>query len=166
MSEPAPVPDHEPSIRPDPHHEDSLDDRSGAWVRIVVAGCALLLCAAVIGGFVWLLDAPVLVPVTGRVKFGDKSLKTGFVTAIPVRGGLAALSALDAEGNFDLMTNGVRGAYTGEHKLTVQAMTPGMPPKPIVPQEYADEWTTPLTMKVKKGESNHFEFEITEDESR
>jgi hypothetical protein len=108
----------------------------------------------------WIVDRPVLVPVTGRVTCDGKPPPDAVVVTVPVDGGLGGLSGLDADGKFRLQTNGAEGAFTGEHKLLVKSYTRGMPPKPLVAAKYLDEATTPLTIRVRKGHANHFEFEI------
>src|SRR5262245_7852011 len=127
----------------------------------LLAGGIVFACgAAIVAGVFWVMDRPVLVPVSGRIRFSGRSLENAFVLAIPNRGSQSALSPLDADGNFSLMTNGADGALTGEHKLVVKAFSGGMPPKSLVPAKYSEETLTPWTIKVKKGAVNHFEFEI------
>ena len=152
--------DHDVPVTPNPAGAASPDLRPLWWQPIVTGGVALLVCAAFIGAIIWYLDQPVLVTTTGRVTSEGKPLDNAFVMSIPVNGGGTAVSAVDVDGKFKLETNGVEGAYTGQHKLLVRAFTHDMPPKPTIPAKYLDETTTPLTIHVKQGEPNYFEFEI------
>src|SRR5262245_25031857 len=161
MSDPSPQPvspDQPPGQQPG--RATSLDLRPWRWQPILSGGVTLLILALLVGGILWFLDEPVLVEVTGRVTCEGKPLKDGVVTTMPVKGGLGAISGFDAEGNFRLKTNGAEGAFTGEHKLAVKRYTRDMPPKPLVPGKYLDEATSPLSIRVKKGAVNHFEFDI------
>ncbi|MCX7418184.1 MAG: hypothetical protein NT013_01435 [Planctomycetia bacterium] len=121
---------------------------------------------AVLGVTLWLLESwlrePELVPVTGQIQYDGKPLSNGFVVSIPTRGGLSALSALDDEGRFDLSTNGVPGASVGTHRLTVQAYTREMPPRPRIPAKFGSVDQTPLRLSVKKSAANHFDFQLDE----
>jgi hypothetical protein len=161
MSEPSPLqaPDDQ-QVAPEPARESSLDLRPSRWQPILAGGFTLLVIAVLAGGIMWVIDQPVLVPVTGRVTCEGRALKDAIVMTVPVKGGLGGLSSLDADGNFKLETNGAEGAYTGEHKFLVKSFTLSMPPKPLVAVKYLDESTTPLTIHVKDGKVNHFEFEI------
>lgn len=103
---------------------------------------------------------PALVPVTGRVLYRGKPLPDGFVVTSPLGGGTPALSAFDAEGGFELTTNGISGARVGVHRLAVRAYTRDMPPTPIVPAIYISAETSPLTIVVENGGRNYFEFEL------
>jgi hypothetical protein len=161
MSESMPTADrNEASPPPEPLANPSQELRQTRLWPFLAGGLLFFVGAAIVAGVIWVMDRPVLVPVSGRIRFDGPSLDNAFVLAIPNRGGQAALSPLDADGNFSLMTNGADGALTGEHRLVVKAFTRGMPPQLIVPSKYADEATTPWTIKVKKGAANHFEFEI------
>lgn len=124
------------------------------WVGLAVV------CLAVVSGLNILFSVPELVPVTGRVLYQGKTLSDGFVMSSPTRGGESALSGLDKEGRFDLFTNGVPGASVGTHRFVVRAYTRGMPPTLIIPGIYISAETTPLTIVVKKGARNHFEFDL------
>ena len=162
MSDSLPSADHN-EASPPPHQplaNPSQELRQTRVWPLLAGGLVVVAGAAIIAGLFWVMDRPVLVPVSGRIRFSGPSLENGFVLAIPNRGGQSALSPLDAEGNFSLTTDGADGALTGEHKLVVRAFTGGMPPKPIVPSKYSEETTTPWTINVKKGAANHFEFEI------
>src|SRR5262245_12508466 len=86
--------------------EEPLDLRPWPWQPIVSGIFTVAACALIGAGIWWLLDEPDLVPVTGRITCDGKPLKDGIVTTVPVRGGMGALSPLDAAGNFKLETNG------------------------------------------------------------
>src|SRR5262245_6286098 len=161
MSESLPSADqNEASPPPEPVAKPSQNLGSTRLWPILAGGLVFVCGAAIVAGVFWVMDQPVLVPVSGRIRFSGRTLENAFVLAIPNRGGQSALSPLDADGNFSLMTNGADGALTGEHKLVVKAFSGGMPPKPIVPAKYSEAATTHWTIKVTKGPANHFEFEI------
>lgn len=122
------------------------------WLSL--AGVILTACF----GLTFFFSEPEMVSVTGRVLYQGKTLPDGFVISSPVRGGESALSALDSEGGFNLSTNGTPGAAVGTHRFMIRAYTREMPPVPIIPGMYTSPQTTPLTIVVKQGARNHFEF--------
>ena len=127
------------------------------WRLLAIAVVAL---GSILGlSAIWLRE-PELVPVTGRVLYQGEPLSEGFVVSLPIRGGLSALSKLDDEGRFDLSTNGVPGAAVGTHRMTVQAYTREMPPRPRIPAQYVSAERTPLKLVVKKGAANYFDFQL------
>jgi hypothetical protein len=74
---------------------------------------------------------------------------------------MGGIGFVDAEGRFDLMTNGQMGAYVGRHKVMVLLMS-GVPPRSLLPAEYGTASTTPLEMNVTGDpEQNQFEFHLT-----
>lgn len=145
---------HVPSIAPP---QCRPGRRQSTFVIAIVL--ALICLVVIIGLNIW-FSVPELVPVTGRVLYQGKTLPDGFVMSSPIRGGESAISGLDSEGGFDLSTNGTPGAFVGTHRFVVRAYTRDMPPTPVVPGIYTSAETTPLTIVVKKGARNHFEFDI------
>jgi hypothetical protein len=133
--------------------------RSGWPLLLLVIG---VLVGSGVGAWVIWGREPELVAVTGKILYRGEPLTGGFVVSFPVRKGESALSALDETGHFDLSTNGVPGAAVGPHRLTVQAYTREMPPQPRIPAKYGTTAHTPLTLVVKKGAANHFEFRLDE----
>ena len=106
---------------------------------------------------------PQLVPVTGEVQYQVKPMTVGFVSTRYLDGqGGTTLGSLDSEGRFSLSTNGVPGAFVGRHKVLVQCFDVSVfPPKSIIPEKYAQEGATPLTIKVTSSkEKNHFSFKV------
>jgi hypothetical protein len=127
---------------------------------VIATVIGLLILGGVGFAFSYLWDKPTMVPVTGRIMVNGEPLATGFVMAKRVRDQTMSISGLDKEGRFVLSTNGTDGAWTGTHKLVVRAMTNEMPPSSLIPGKYTDESTTPLSIDVRIGSENHFEFDI------
>jgi hypothetical protein len=113
----------------------------------------VLICGG-IGGGAWLLygelqGAPAKYPFNGQVLFNGKPVTTGSVMTERVGDKFdAALGFLDSEGRFSLETNGEPGASAGTHKVIISSMSPGFPPRPLVPSIYVDLKSTPLTLEV------------------
>jgi hypothetical protein len=106
---------------------------------------------------------PQLVPVTGEVRYEGKPMTVGFVSTRYLDGqGGTTLGPLDSEGRFSLSTNGVPGAFVGQHKVLVLCFDGSVfPPRSIIPEKYAQEAATPLMIKVTSSkEKNHFLFKI------
>lgn len=133
--------------------------QSRRWLPVALGVVAV---SGILGALALWPRQPELVTVTGKILYGGIPLSNGFVVCFPSSGGESALSALDDEGGFDLATNGVPGAAVGTHRLTVQAYTREMPPQPRIPAKYTSEKSTPLRILVKKGEPNHFQFQLEE----
>src|SRR5581483_5962185 len=99
-------------------------------------------------------------PVKGKVVLGSAPLTTGTVVFhADQQEGNATLheprGAIDAEGNFEVMTAGKKGAPAGRYKVTILAqkkpITPGDPYARLewlVAKEYTSPATTPLTLEV------------------
>ena len=130
---------------------------------------AILIVLCLVGlawGLGWLeplIDAasPVLCPVTGTIQYNGKPLTTGFVRTICERGGmLGALGPINADGTFELNTNGVPGAYTGRHRVVVLYMDGGMPPKSLLPEKYTDPRSSPLTIHVSRNRPNKVQLAV------
>lgn len=134
-------------------------------IRILVS---VLTIAAIGGGgyFLWDLQSapPALVAFTGRVLYNGQPVRTGGVLTEHSNTSLmGAVGALNENGEFTLMTNNEPGAYVGQHKLAVSAMSGGSPPVPIVPGRYTQPGSTPLRLTVSADPAaNHAEF-ILED---
>jgi hypothetical protein len=97
-----------------------------------------------------------LVPASGSVTAAGKPLPFGIVTFTPdaAKGNKARFSPignLDANGKFELKTNGQPGAPLGSYRVTIATDVPGVtPPGKSVPiaQKYRDPATTPLKAEV------------------
>jgi hypothetical protein len=62
---------------------------------------------------------PALGQVKGKVTFFGKPYTKGIVTFTPSGGGPGGISQTDANGEYDIWTNGKRGAVVGSHKVSV-----------------------------------------------
>lgn len=117
-----------------------------------VLATVLLLGGLAGGVFVYMTQEkklPALVEFSGQIFYQGKPLTTGGIFTETIEPGLiGAVGALDSDGRFTLMTNGVPGAYTGRHRLAVSAMSSGSPPQPIVPAHYTQPRTSPLFIDV------------------
>lgn len=148
--------------------DGSQADSSGSQFNIIRVLLTLLIIAVVAGGgyLVWELQSapPELVAFTGRVLYKGQPVTTGGVLTERIDDTLmGAVGVLNENGEFTLMTNGEPGAYVGEHKLAVSAMSGGSPPVPIVPGHYTQPGTTPLRLVVKSDPSaNKAEFILEE----
>ena len=143
-------------------------DSPGSQFNIIRVLLTLVIIAVVSGGgyFVWELQSapPKLVAFTGRVLYKGLPVSVGGVlTELADSALMGAVGALNENGEFTLMTNGEPGAYVGEHKLAVSAMSGGSPPVPIVPGHYTQPSTTPLRLVVTSDPSaNRAEFILEE----
>jgi hypothetical protein len=66
---------------------------------------------------------------------------------------IAASGSLDATGHYRLVSNGKPGVPAGKYKVVVTAVPPGtgdrdVVKRPAVPNRYAGEKTTPLSVEV------------------
>jgi hypothetical protein len=122
----------------------------GAWALLwVVSGC---------GGN----PGERFVPVAGKVRLNGKPLGVGAVSFRPdaSRGNKSMhipTGTIDAQGNYELVTVGKKGAPPGWYKVLVFADAntppPGVPAHPIPPRwmtavKYTDEQTTDLFLEV------------------
>lgn len=127
---------------------------------------------------------PQRAPVAGSVTFNGQPVSEGTVTFFPTAG-RAALGKIQADGTFRLTTyDEGDGALLGEHRVTIEAVkvTGGASPQSfeeelrfgqtgqatvasvverLVPQEYAQRATSPLTASVQRGE-NRIDFHLPE----
>ncbi|MSR56994.1 MAG: carboxypeptidase regulatory-like domain-containing protein [Planctomycetaceae bacterium] len=128
---------------------------------MIFGGGGLLFAAGLIWFIIAMLkDDGTLVTVTGRVTMQGQPVENGFIMVASAQGGQSALSAFDADGKFDLATEGAQGVRVGTYKVVVRAFTRAMPPQSTVRSIYTEATTTPLTMKVEKAGVNHFEFDL------
>jgi len=129
-----------------------------AGLVLVVAGCG--------GGDT--APALSLVPVSGKVTMKDGTpLTEGIVHLWPQVESETAVypgGSIGADGNYELMTDGKKGAPLGKYKITVSTKTPpgpGSPPPPILDPtkpppkpppdlnvKYTDRFKTELTYEV------------------
>ena len=119
-------------------------------VRVLV----LLLLAVIVTGGVYVSlfmerGPRPLYPFSGQVLLNGKPVTVGAVMTqcIDDEYGVG-IGELDSEGRFTLNTNGVNGVTEGTHRVAVSSMAPGIPPRPLVPNKYLNQNTTPLTIVV------------------
>jgi hypothetical protein len=99
-------------------------------------------------------------PVEGQVLINGKPLQglSGSVVFVPDPAAgnsrpTGASGELDTTGHYKLITNGKPGALAGKYKVVVTAVPPGtgdrdVVKRPAVPNRYAGEKTTPLSIEV------------------
>ena len=137
----------------DPAVASTVHDRSDFSVVRVLLG---VLAIAIVGGAGtaawWYVTSqePKLYPVKGVVYLDGKPMPGGLIMTRHVDNPklLGALSPIDKEGRFELMTNLVPGAYGGEHKILVIYNTETFPPFPLIPAHYSEPATTPFSVVV------------------
>lgn len=119
-------------------------------VRVLV----LLLLAVIVTGGVYVSmfmerGPRPMYPFSGQVLLNGKPVTVGAVMTqcIDDEYGVG-IGELDSEGRFTLNTNGVDGVTEGTHRVAVSSMAPGIPPRPLVPNKYLNQNTTPLTIVV------------------
>ncbi|MCP4783999.1 MAG: hypothetical protein GY903_22395 [Fuerstiella sp.] len=103
--------------------------------------------------------------VDGEVFFNDEPVSVGHVAAIPVNGrnGLTrVIGPITDGGTFEFYTEVdgklIKGVPTGEYKLLLKVShpSPGLgQPSPMLPPEYYDPATTPLSMTVSADQDKH-----------
>lgn len=137
--------------------------QSFSIVRVLI----LLLVAATVAGGVYFAVFQERGPrprqkFTGQVLLNGKPVTVGAVMTQSVDDEYdVGIGELDKEGRFELNTNGVEGATEGTHRVAVSSMAPGIPPRPLVPNKYLAQGTTPLTITVSSDPSkNHVVLEL------
>ena len=135
-------------------------------------GAALIVL--ILGGVAWglgwlepLVDfaSPKLCEVRGTVQYNGKPLTKGFVRTIYERAGvMGTLGPINADGTFELTTNGHPGAYSGRHRVIVLCMDGGFPPKSILPEQYSDPQISPLAIHVSRTGPNKVQLELVDAE--
>jgi len=110
------------------------------------------------------------VSVTGTVTQKGQPVDKAEIVFNPKQGRFAS-GVTDAEGHFSLSTaKPGDGAAPGDYTVTLgEYYPPDHPPKPPpgggflpsrFPNKYADPGTSPLTVKVERGQKNEFQFEV------
>ncbi|SIO20099.1 hypothetical protein SAMN05444166_2960 [Singulisphaera sp. GP187] len=124
---------------------------------------------------------PGLNSVRGRVTYKGQPVTQGEIYFTPDKSGArAAQSPLDSDGRYQLGTFAPKdGAYAGSHKISVVSRGPDKPipakkaasmlPEdmqgtgdPLIPRKYFSPETSKLSVEVAPGESNTFDFELTD----
>ncbi|GIW96622.1 MAG: hypothetical protein KatS3mg110_4663 [Pirellulaceae bacterium] len=143
------------------------------WVvvpALLLAGGAVVFFGFLDGmALIQRLTRPPLVPVTGTVFFNGQPLANARVMTKPTKEGLrGSVGFTDEQGNFYLEFDNagtwIKGAYAGEHKVTVAAygeQPPAGPPPLLTPEVYERFETTPLVINVTRDPSaNHVRLEL------
>lgn len=114
----------------------------------------LLLLVVGLGGIGYLgvesvSGPPAKYPFRGQVLFNGQPVTTGAVmTQLKGNPLDIAIGPLDAEGRFELTSDGIKQVSKGTHLVSVSSMAPGMPPRPLVPDKYLTHRTSPLRITV------------------
>jgi hypothetical protein len=92
-----------------------------AWVVLTAAGCGQ--------------ESVKLIPVSGHVTLDGVALQAGTVTFVPdeTKGNnsrVSPISMIDSQGNYELFSEGKKGAPAGWYKVVVSLLSPGTPPPP------------------------------------
>jgi len=127
---------------------------------------AITLAAASMTGCGGKYDASV----KGLVTFDGKSLPRGTIKFSPKQGGPAAYGLIESDGSYSIMTGREKGLPSGQYTVTVVAnepsvpnSNPSLPPapgKPITPEWFRDQATSPLKYAVKPGR-NEINMDLT-----
>ncbi len=136
-------------------------------IRVLLSCLILLPC--LVAGCNREPPLPPLTPVKGKVLVGEELLSGGNVTFVPTTIDEkskvpASTGALDANGNYELVTGGQKGAPAGKYKVVVSpnmmptAGSKGMPTMPFN-AKYRDQKTTPLEIEVPN--SNGYDLKLT-----
>lgn len=110
----------------------------------------------------------------GVVNYNGAPLEGATVVFQPSSGPLA-VGTTDAEGRFELMTNGQPEAAVGAGKVSITAVeqlivVEGREPtaqelanmsRPLIPEKYSNVATSGLNAEVKAGEENDLKFDLT-----
>lgn len=109
-----------------------------------------------------------LLPVNGTVTLNGQPLGSGIVQFEPVGAGRPATGRLDANGNFQLTTDGETGARTGEYRVSVlpagfaRSEEDTRPPeKSPIPARYHSPGESGLRFTVEAGSENSFDVQLT-----
>ncbi|AMV40305.1 carboxypeptidase regulatory-like domain-containing protein [Planctomyces sp. SH-PL62] len=145
------------------------------------AGLALALALAMAPGLAGCGGEPGLVKVTGRVTYKGRPVSKGQVYFTPEKGGRAADSALDSDGNYRLGTFDLGdGAYAGSYQVSVVSRGEDKAPptgkrakavmeedmqgtgEPLIPRRYFSPESSNLKAEVAADRSSNFDFELTD----
>lgn len=133
---------------------------------------ALLLCITLVGCG-GASDAPDLVKVSGVANFQGKPLPEATLTFYPAKGPVG-VARTNANGEFQVRTNGTLGAVVDTHKVTVAvaAEAAEAPPmdgnemavanKSVLPSKYADKETTDLQISIPEAGNENLVLDLTE----
>jgi hypothetical protein len=152
---------------PEAMNSESAESGSSGFSLVrVFAALTVAAIAAVAAYFILVHESgpPELVAFRGKVLYKGKPLTGGGVFTQPLDPNLVGgVAALESDGSFTLMTNGIPGAYVGTHKLAVSVMSSGSPPTPLIPAAYTEIRSTPLVIQVSTDPAaNSAEFTIAD----
>ena len=157
-----------------PSFSSKVNSRRILFVAVPIALLLLLAAAFWAGsGDIWMsgLFDPPLVPAQVRVIYNGKPISDGFLMTDPAASGVkGAMGFIQEDGWFTLRTDtGGKysdGAYAGDHKVAVMLFEPPTgpsPPKALVPVQYTDMNSTPLSINVGRSpEGNSFTLTLEE----
>lgn len=141
--------------------------RSSALMLSIGIGLALAGCSG--GGAA---DRPKLAAAGGVVRFEGKPVTNAAITFYPEKGP-AAVGRTDAEGKFQVKTNGQLGAVVGKHKVTVVDQSQGSEPPPsdenaikfavkaTYSKKYLDPASTDLLIDIPSGGNQELVLDLT-----
>lgn len=111
-----------------------------------------------------------IVPVAGRVTFEGQPVPQAVVRFLQDARPMAA-GGTDADGRYRLTTRQPGdGGFIGQCKVMVAPWVPAIgdaseapaePVRPDIPKVFRDAATTPLSVEVKRGVKNTFDFELS-----
>ncbi len=135
---------------------------------MTVVRCTWLIVIAV--GIVGCDRGPQLPPmqrVTGTVKIDGAPLPRGEIQFEPSSTkGASAVGTIDANGQYELITAGVKGAIIGSHIVTVSARAVPRDetdtfPKSLIPEKYSQPLESGLKKEVTSGAANVIDIELS-----
>jgi hypothetical protein len=136
--------------------------------RALIAANLALFCTLLVAGCG--SDEVKTVPVSGTVRLGKDSLKTGSIAFHPDTSKGNSSAAIPtgeiSNGQYKLSTAGKDGAPIGWYTVTVNASAPINPndeyseTKPLIHKKYLTPKDSPLSVEVKEG-GGPYDFEVT-----
>ncbi|HUG18085.1 MAG TPA: hypothetical protein VMM56_03865, partial [Planctomycetaceae bacterium] len=136
---------------------------SFSWKRVVATAGTLFIIGGATAGAVWYVMnlEPALYPVKGVVYLDDEPMAGGVVLTDHAGDWPGALAGIDDDGRFELITNGEKGAYAGEHKVSFTFMDGKFPPTSLIPDKYTDPKNPPFTIEVNGAtQTREIKFEL------
>jgi hypothetical protein len=118
-------------------------------------------------------NAPTLAKVSGVANFQGKPLADATVTFYPAKGPVG-IGRTDADGKFQMRTNGSLGVVVDTHKVTVFVTDEAAEPPPmdgnemaianksVLPKKYSDKETTDLQITVPAEGNANLVLDLTE----
>lgn len=128
--------------------------------------CLLIVATCIVGCD----SGPKLPPmqrVTGTVTIDGAPLPRGDIQFEPSSTqGASAVGTIDASGNYELTTAGVKGAIIGTHTVTVSAREVPRDetdtfPKSLIPEKYSQPRESGISKEVTAGAANVINIELS-----